>query len=109
MGADDNDDERCARIFKAALWCLRNKTSYPSMFLREIASLTADCDKVHDLSRLRSAITHDIGQDAMKRIVDYNETFADERRAAQVFYRYRWSAQDELARASGTPWWWWGF
>lgn len=97
-------DDDCQRTFKAALWCLKNKTSFPSMFLREIA-MTAKCDHVHDMSKLRAQIEDDLGKDVMTRIVNYEEEREDDQRAAQVMFRYREAATTELTKATKSMTW----
>lgn len=95
----DKDKEECMRVFKAALYCLNTQTGYPEMFIREIA-MTAKCDAVHDMSKLRRDIEQDLGEDVMKRICAYTQTMQDERRATQILFRYRQTAKEELAKAS---------
>lgn len=64
--------EHCKRVFKAALWCLNSRVAYPEIFLREMA-MTKDCDDVYNLSDLRKSIVQDMGENSMKRLVNYQE------------------------------------
>ena len=96
------------RVFKAALWCLKNKSSYPEMFVRDLAMAgNMGCDTVYDLSAVRNAIENDVGKEGMKRIIDYEEFVIDHRKAQQVRLRYFDWALSELRNASKESWWSW--
>lgn len=94
--------DECARVYRAALACVLE--GLPArVFVRELAA-TAGCDRLHDLSRLRGAFEGVVGADGMRRFAAFDESVADDRRAAQAAFRYRHWAAGELraaARAAG--------
>lgn len=93
------DNDECIRTYKAAMWCLQHSGVYPAIFFRELA-MTERCDHVHDLSRLRKAVYEDLGQDTKKNILNYKEDIVDNRKAYQVYWRYKSWAKDALADAA---------
>ena len=98
-GGGGDQTERCRRTFAAALRCLDSRVSYPNMFVRELA-MTAGCDGMYNLSRLRHVFEEDMGADTMKRVVRYQETHVDNRRATQVVYRHAEWARNQLRQAT---------
>lgn len=77
-----------------------------SMFIREL-SCTSRCDDYIDFTAVRKAYQDHVGEDSMQRIVSFDETEKDERRAEQaVVHHYNWT-QDNLLKALDWPSWFW--
>lgn len=91
--AEVDEHSKCQSIYVNLLQA-RGLTHVESAFVRELEQ-TARCDNVtQDLSKLRQAYCEHMGREVYQRVLQYQETLADDRKASQAVMHYgHWSTK----------------
>ena len=106
-GDEDLEREKCQSIYRNLLLAkaVLQTQDASVQYLREWITQTARCDKFHDMSDVRRNYTNQIGQRAINRITDYEETKSDTKKVNQAVMHYATWHEKRLVSALSWPNW----
>eukprot|EP01089_Gocevia_fonbrunei_P020210 TRINITY_DN7461_c0_g2_i1.p1 TRINITY_DN7461_c0_g2~~TRINITY_DN7461_c0_g2_i1.p1 ORF type:complete len:198 (-),score=22.51 TRINITY_DN7461_c0_g2_i1:261-854(-) len=103
VASDEKDCKKCQSIFWNLIELMQGKYSEDSVsIIREIAE-TKRCDKFSDLSDVRMSIKGKIGAEGLRRIMNFNETEDDEKRARQSLIHYYYWINKNMKSSLSIP------
>ena len=99
------DKSDCQRLYRNLIRDKKAVLEKPCVYLRQLTLCTMRCDAYNDLGNMRHAYYKHIGHDSFTRIMSFDETTQDERRALQAMvHHYDYTKGCLISSLGWLPW-----